>query len=155
MQKLQFLGSLSAALLVSVSPAALAHPDCHVEEPGEVRVIDSSWVITDEGRLQQGQPYVHTFQGEVNQQVIISVESWHFDTYLELHGTDGRLLAENDDAYGISNSRVQVMIPQTGTYTVVVRGFNDNAAGPFSMRIEGSRVTQLLPLPDVPSQGRR
>jgi len=150
MQRLQLFGLLSTALLVSFSPPALAHPGCPVEEPGEVRVIDSSWVITDESQLQQGRHYVHTFQGEVNQQVTISAESWHFDTYLELYDTNGRLLAENDDAYGIGNSRVQVTIPQTGTYTIVVRGFNDNAEGPFSVRIEGNRVAQLPPLPSVP-----
>ena len=151
MQRLQLFGLLSTALLVSFSPAALAHPGCPVEEePGEVRVIDSSWVITDEGHLQRGRHYAHTFQGEVNQQVTISAESWHFDAYLELYDTDGRLLAENDDAYGMGNSRVQVTIPQSGTYTVVVRGFSDNAEGPFSVRIEGGRIAQLPPLPYFP-----
>ncbi len=52
------------------------------------------------------------------------------DTYLYLYGTDGStLLASNDDYDGSLASRIDWAAPITGTYYLLVRGWNPNVSG--------------------------
>lgn len=81
-----------------------------------------------------------TFYGNGGQNVRISMESTTgLDTYLELRGPSGGLIASNDDInapYDLS-SRMQVRLPSTGTYTIVARGFKFQA-GEYTLSVSCS-----------------
>jgi len=87
--------------------------------------------------LALNEQHTYTFNGVGGRQVRISMTGPNgLDTYLELHAPDGSLVAANDDInvpYDL-NSRMQVWLPVSGTYTIVARGFKMQA-GQYSLSV--------------------
>ncbi len=73
-----------------------------------------------------------TLQGNAGDLVTVTLQSGDFDTYLGFR-SGGDVLAENDDSDGTTNSRVEVRLPSTGAYTVVVTSFGSGATGPYTL----------------------
>jgi hypothetical protein len=94
----------------------------------------------------------YTFSGTAGQQIVISMSSSDFDTYLILLGPDGALVASNDDSIPnfTTNSRIPassgfLSLPATGTYTILANSFAANETGSYSLTLSGSSPTiQLL-----------
>jgi len=75
-------------------------------------------------------------QLEANVLYTIDLNSRGFDTYLELQDPTGRTIAENDDIDENNlNSRIVFTPPQAGMYRVVVRSFQNDESGPFSLTV--------------------
>jgi len=56
--------------------------------------------------------------------VIVELRSTAFDTYLELYGPDGTVLAQDDDGLGEgTNSQITAHLTRGGTYRLVVRSY--------------------------------
>jgi hypothetical protein len=69
-----------------------------------------------------------TFSGEGGDRITIDLEErdGQLDPQLMLYGPDNRLVISNDDVdmtAGNMNSRVEITLPSTGTYTIVVSAF--------------------------------
>jgi hypothetical protein len=77
----------------------------------------------------------HAFEGRAGQHITIDLSSEVFDTYLILEGPDGTVLAENDDSVFGTDSQIAVELLSTGTYTIVVRGYLPDAAGPYEVTV--------------------
>jgi hypothetical protein len=100
-------------------------------------------LLTIDGYLSPGAPrspdgYLfrnYQFDAESGDRIVIDLVSDEFDTYLELHNPDGVVIAENDDHQGSSNSRLDVTIPVSGRYSVVVRGFLTDPGGNFHLTV--------------------
>ena len=67
----------------------------------------------------------------------VSLESDDFDTYVGVHNGDD-VLGENDDSNGTTNSTVEVTLPSSGAYTIVVTSFAAGQTG--SYRLSASAV---------------
>ncbi len=78
-----------------------------------------------------------SFYGNGGRSVRISMQGPQgLDTYIELRSPNGSLIASNDDInapYDL-NSRMQVRLPSTGTYTIVARGFKYQA-GEYALSV--------------------
>jgi hypothetical protein len=76
-----------------------------------------------------------TFSG--NQGTTISLSSlWTgFDGYLYLQDPTGEIVAENDDS-GNSSSQLEVVLENTGTYTVWPTGFNQGTGGQYQLSLD-------------------
>jgi Bacterial pre-peptidase C-terminal domain len=75
-------------------------------------------------------------------QITIDVISQEFDTMIDLIGSDGSTIGENDDGPdGTSNSLLFARIQETGEYIVRVRSFNATGTGEFTLK-----VTRLRPV---------
>jgi 5-hydroxyisourate hydrolase-like protein (transthyretin family) len=95
------------------------------------QVLESSGVFTD--RLTTDAPSDrYSFEGTEGENVVISVTSPDFDSYLTLVDENGVTLAENDDVDETLNSRIgPFRLPYSGTYTVIVTSFSyHNSATP-------------------------
>ncbi len=57
-----------------------------------------------------------------------------FDTYLELYGPDGVLVAQNDDFNGL-NAQITATLPNAGTYTIIARAYADRSGGTYALRV--------------------
>ncbi|MBD2088359.1 PPC domain-containing protein [Microcoleus sp. FACHB-1515] len=98
-------------------------------------------VFSDAGFLDVGETVDHTFQGTAGQEVTISVESGDFDPYMTIYGPGGRFLVENDDANGTLNSMATVTLPRSGTYRIVVGGYDMDADnGRYFVRVDEAFV---------------
>jgi len=84
----------------------------------------------------------YTFSGTAGQQVAILLTSSSFDTFLYLIGPDGRVLAQDDDGGGGTNSRIPAgsgyyTLPSSGTYTIEVTSYYSNRTGSYSLSLSG------------------
>jgi hypothetical protein len=105
---------LAAAVLVSAPAAAQ-----RAIVPGE---LTRGTLATSDPRLRDGTYYDEwTFQGRRGETVIVTMESRDFDAFLHLGAVRGGVyqdLASDDDGGGNNNARVEVQLPDNGTYVI-------------------------------------
>lgn len=94
--------------------------------------------------LAAGERGYRRFVGEAGSMVDITLRSDAFDTYLELRDGDGKILVENDDFEGNRNARIaNFMLPGSGDYLVVARGFSSEGAGEYQLTLQKRSVRNL------------
>lgn len=92
---------------------------------------------TVHGELTSGVRDRWTFDGDAGDLATISLISDAFDSYLELLGPDRTLVAADDDSGGGLHARIsEVLLPATGTYTIVAGGYSDADSGPYELTLE-------------------
>ena len=100
--------------------------------------LSSSDVISESGMFEDA----YSFTGNAGDTLRISLRSSEFDTYLRLITPAGEAI-ENDDFEGnVSESAVEISLPESGRYRVVVSSY---AAG-----IEGAYTLSATTLEDAP-----
>ncbi|MFB2935097.1 S1C family serine protease [Aerosakkonemataceae cyanobacterium BLCC-F154] len=78
----------------------------------------------------------YTFDGVAGQNVRIILESSDFDSYLALLGPDGRKVAENNNVgRNNPNSALNLTLPRSGTYRVIVNASERGAGGNYRLII--------------------
>lgn len=118
--------------------------------PPTTTMAPTTTVVTVEMLLpnQQVQDFKHPgvsdewiFFGTAGTSIQIQMTSSHFDTYLEVHGPLGDIVASNDDHVG-TNSFVSVQLCQTGVYKIYAGsfGFGNVQTGLYSILLSGGDV---------------
>ncbi|MDT7602263.1 MAG: hypothetical protein QOF61_260 [Acidobacteriota bacterium] len=95
----------------------------------------------------------YSFTGTAGQQVVITMTSTAFDTYLYLMrpgettiSSDPNVTIQDDDSAGGTNSRLPSLttslfftgtLPTTGTYTILANSFDVGATGAYTLSITG------------------
>lgn len=97
-----------------------------------------------EGELTTEVPFViYAFEGTADTVVDIVVSSGaSLDSTLTLYGPANDVLATNDDTNGIDPALYGSVLPETGTYVVVVKPYSDGT-GSFSLSIRESVIADL------------
>ncbi|NEQ97223.1 MAG: trypsin-like serine protease [Cyanothece sp. SIO2G6] len=113
--------------------------------PGPNSSQGPSTILQTRGRLETGDRILsddqslfdeHRFNGRGGQQLEILLTSTEFDTYLILVGPNGESLAQNDDrAQGNPNSRIQITLPQSGSYSVLVNSYDATGRGAYELQV--------------------
>lgn len=88
-------------------------------------------------------PYL--FDAQAGDTVVISMvadDTDELDTYLELYGPDGDVLAENDDFQNL-NSQIEFLIPANGTYIIVATRFGGEGA--FTLTLDAFVSNESAP----------
>ncbi len=118
--------------------------------PPTTTVVPTTTIVTVEMLLpnQQIQDFKHPgvsdewiFFGTAGTSIQIQMTSSHFDTYLEVHGPLGAIVATNDDHVG-TNSFVSVQLCETGVYKIYAGsfGFGNVQTGLYSVLLSGGDV---------------
>lgn len=104
--------------------------------PGRVgRIADGDRAV---GRLEPGDSVradgglqdAWEFEARGGEDIGAELRSTAFDTYLELYGPDGALLAQDDDGLGEgTNSLISEHLERAGRYRLVVRAFGEKQGG--------------------------
>lgn len=99
----------------------------------------------NDSRLEDGSLYdAHKFAGDSGQQVTIVLESRDFDPYLILLDPDGERLDENDDiSRNNLNSRLVVVLPSTGTYTIYANSYDATKSGEYDIIVRTNDRSML------------
>lgn len=116
------------------------------------------------GCLRKDGQYVNAYSFSTNapsQQVIVSMSSAQFDTYLYLLNADGTVLDFNDDiSISNRNSRIPtgsgvVTLPSIGTYTILASAFyapgdtpNDPGMGSYTLTLATPRTLTIASSPN-------
>jgi 3'-phosphoadenosine 5'-phosphosulfate sulfotransferase len=99
------------------------------------------------GRLEASDPKLpdnshydsYVYQGTPGEQILITLTSGDFDTYLRwgrMQGQQFQLLGTDDDAAGGTNSRMQVTLDQSGTYAIQANSLSANVTGSYTLAVE-------------------
>jgi hypothetical protein len=100
--------------------------------PGQV----SGTLTRSDQRLGDNSYYqAWTFFGTAGQNVQIDVTSSDFDAYAILKGPDGNEIGQDDDGGEGTNARIQLFLPTTGTYRVLVNAFRQGQVGRYVLRL--------------------
>jgi tetratricopeptide (TPR) repeat protein len=131
-------------------------------EPAKIEITpadEPAEIGTQTGSITLGTGQSWEYAGEAGEQIVIIVEAENpagrttnteerleddlYDTLLELYGPDGDRLAWNDDALLVrreeaesTNSRIEITLPDDGTYTIVVRAYGDESFGAYTLIVE-------------------
>ncbi|MCP4361019.1 MAG: TIR domain-containing protein, partial [Chloroflexi bacterium] len=98
-------------------------------------IFPGSPVVVDLG---QNESHTWEFDGSAGDTVDISMISTdgNLDSYLTLLAPDGRHLIDDDDGYGGSDAYIGAFsLPDTGTYTVIAKGFDEFTSGPYELNL--------------------
>lgn len=74
----------------------------------------------------------YVIAGRRGERVALDLQSDAFDTYLMLRGP-GDVSADNDDGPNGTNSRIDMVLPADGDYTVSVTSYGPGEVGPYSL----------------------
>ena len=95
---------------------------------------------TISANLRSGNEDEWTFSGNAGDIITISMTAG-FDTYLELMDQNGNLIMFDDDGGQGLNSLIEFYsLPQSGTYTIIARGFSSTANGAYSLALIADTV---------------
>lgn len=166
----KFLPAVAAVLLASCLPVAAAQ---RLNVPNylltTLPILESGSTISGSLTTADGQNFkdgsylhVYAFRGNAGEDAFLTVGSDEFDTYLTVYDPAGQLLDLNDDDWYDAplghyfNSSLQLTLPDTGRYTVVVSGYSNWDVGAYELRLilgdspaaagAGPLFTDALPL---------
>lgn len=102
-----------------------------LNEEGTLDSSDS--VLESDGSLYDE----YTFEGRKGQQVSIRLESSDFDPYVAVFGPNGSLVGENDDtSESNNNSFLRVVLPEDGSYRILVNAYDSKGRGDYLLRVD-------------------
>ncbi|MFQ3567423.1 MAG: pre-peptidase C-terminal domain-containing protein [Aggregatilineales bacterium] len=134
-------GSWDRSFSISVAAGQAAQPSSGTIEFGQ----------TVRGNLVSGREDNITFRASAGDRVTIDMISNEFDTYLILIGPDGVQVTSDDDSGDGFNARIEnFLLPQSGIYTIVARGWSLEASGAYELTLVRGGTAQ--PLPQQPQQ---
>jgi hypothetical protein len=130
--------------LLTLGVAALTAGAATAQEPIVPGEVTRGSLLGGAPRTQDGRPYdAWAFAGRRGETVIITMESRSFDTYLYL-GTLRRgsfqEIARDDDGGNGTNSRLEVRLPEDGTYVIRASALHERT-GPYTLTLNGGRAT--------------
>lgn len=140
MKPTRFLSLFVPALFFSTGLGALSatRASAQLYNPIDLGTSEINDVLTTEdiptGQGGFARDYVVTL--EAGDQITIDAVSDEFDTLVTLMDANGIIVSENDDGPdGSTNSLLFARIKEGGRYTVRVRSFAGEGAGPFSLKL--------------------
>ncbi len=102
-------------------------------------LVNQSGVLNDQdNRLTDNSVYdEYSFSANEGKDITINLTSQEFDTYLLVIDNQGNKLAENDDiAENNSNSSIQLSLPYTGEYRVIVNAYDQTGRGRYQISVQ-------------------
>jgi len=122
--------------------AQAVEPTVLLDRSGEL-TDDDEVLTSDNSRFD-----VYLVEGLDNQTLSVSIESRTFDPFLMVLDSDGNTIAQNDDVSPTNtNAATDVILPQTGTYPIVVNGIDSTSRG--SYRIVVSTIAGAPTAPNI------
>ncbi|MGG6292916.1 PPC domain-containing protein [Leptolyngbya sp. AN02str] len=129
---------------VGMASSAIAQMPVSSQMGSEAAIAQSSPILLQrQGVLEPGDSILESdgslydtyfLNGRAGQQIMISLESDEFDTYLAILTPDGAVLAENDDADD-TNSFLEVTLPSSGEYQLIINGYDSNSQGWYTVTV--------------------
>ncbi|NJL37415.1 MAG: hypothetical protein HC840_14480 [Leptolyngbyaceae cyanobacterium RM2_2_4] len=103
----------------------------------DITVRDRSDLVSieEQGSLSPGTYQSHIFQGVEGEDIDIEVTGRQFRPLIELYDADGQLVGSSEAARRVAV--IELDLPTTGQYTLVVKGTQGNDGGDYQLVVEG------------------
>lgn len=147
-------GSLNSRIMETVTTGGTYSVIATSYQPGETGAYRLDSTVLDRtmannrqsGTLAEGDEqlssgeYVDAFEieGRAGETLDVRLSSSDFDTYLMLRGPDGSSF-DNDDSDG-TNSRLEVTLPASGTYRLMVTSYQPGETGNYALTSAGAEM---------------
>ncbi len=79
--------------------------------------------------------HLWAFEGQAGDQVSILMDGEQLDAYLELYAPDGTLLLRDDDSGGGTDARIELTLPQSGTYYILAYSVDPMEGGLYDLSL--------------------
>ena len=148
MKLLNTVGISLATLVISVAaPLTVRYVPQSAPTFSIAQAVASAPLLQVQGRLGPDKQVVefdegnrfastHFFNGTAGQAVNITLESNNFDTILLLINSKGERVASNDDiSQTNTNSRIDIMLPTTDRYMLLVTSFEFEGQGDYRLAV--------------------
>ena len=110
----------------TVKPAQVAE----IVESGILE--DGDEVVPNDGSFYDSFP----LEGSAGDSFSISLESQDFDTFLAVMDPEGNIIEKNDDINEeTSNSRLEITLPDDGSYSVIVNAYDQGGKGKYTLKV--------------------
>lgn len=110
----------------TVKPAQVAE----IIESGVLEEGDE--VVPNDGSFYDSFP----LEGSAGDSFSISLESQDFDTFLAVMDPEGNIIEKNDDLNEqTSNSRLEITLPESGSYSVIVNAYDQGGKGKYTLKV--------------------
>ena len=137
---------ISLALTPLVAGAVFLFDVDHEAHAQMASRVESGTLSSDDSQLDDGEYFDrYTFEGRRGQMFTIDLQSNDFDTFVQVHATDDAGDIDNDQywfnddfADSQSHSRVEVELPQDGTFVVLVTSYEGLETGRYELTITSS-----------------
>jgi hypothetical protein len=140
---------MNRLLILPVAAALLAAGSAHAQQrsivPGQ---LTRGMLSTTDGRLTDDTYFdEYVFSGRRGETVVVSMESGSFDAFLHLgvlrYG-QWQVLSTDDDGGGGTNSRIELQLPEDGTYAIRANSVS-RAFGEYTVSLVGGRAGSGVP----------
>ena len=136
------LAAAPAAAQSTVAQAtapALAGPDNGARLASRVIAVGETKrgsLTTDDPRLDEGEHYhAYDFDGRAGQRIVVSLRSASFDSYLAIFTSDIDWENQDDDGGGGSNAELDVTLPVSGRYVIIVTSYEGDETGDYTLSV--------------------
>ena len=82
-------------------------------------------------------------EAKAGQFIVAELTSSSFDSFLRLFRADGEELIANDDGGEHLNSRINLLIPESGTYRLQAASVGDGGGGPYQLQLLQRQVPEI------------
>jgi Bacterial pre-peptidase C-terminal domain len=143
----------------SLRVGAYAAPPPPVSKPITAGATVEGALADGGSRLEDGDKLydVYTFTGKKGDRLAFSATSSAFDSMVELGRTNNgtfESIATDDDSGGEKNARLLTILPEDGTYTIRVVGFDKDARGAYTLKMEALPEPAGAPRPKAVRKGQ-
>ena len=133
----------AAAPLDLDPPSDVAYVELPATAAGGAGTEDGGAVRNEQGRLEPGDDTLrsgeytdtYTVEGRQGQTLVVELRSTAFDPYLIVRLPDGQQLDNDDDEGDRTRSRVEAVLPASGTTQVVVTSYAVGETGAYDLTI--------------------
>lgn len=106
-----------------------------------------------DGRYPTGEFFdVYTLDASAGETLVADLRSEDFDTYLAVEAPSGAVRTNDDHEYDQDRSRLEVVVTETGRWTVRVTSFEPGSTGHYTLLLD-ARVPEVRDLLDRPVEG--
>ena len=115
-------------------------------------ILESTDIRLDDGGHMDG----YTFSARRGQTVTVTLQSSDFDAYAEVYlsvGDEVKLVGQDDDSGGGTNSRLVITIPQDGQYLIGVSSAEPEELGRYTISLTAGGSRQAATPTPSPSAG--
>lgn len=109
----------------------------------------SGSLTSQDHRMASGSRYdLWVYPGTRGERIVVTLRSIQFDSYLIVQrypGGSQPLLARDDDGGGGSDARVELTLPESDDYLIVVTSAQRGETGAYRLGVESNRRVQMAP----------
>jgi len=85
----------------------------------------------------------YRLEAKAGQFIVAELTSTSFDPFLRLFRADGEELVSNDDGGQHLNSRIDLLIPESGTYRLQVASVGDGGGGAYQLQLVQREIPEI------------